>query len=186
MFRILCVVNIAVTAGPFLSHIRRQARRTMYTACGSPELIWKVWTKHHQFSDLICSIDSIDWFCCSSSICLATITVPADNQWFKLNRDQIGFYRVNYDVDEWQRLSAALISNHSQFTISDRGHLLNDAFSLASASQLSYDIALNLTPFLKSETEYVPWSVALGALSGLRSILYHSEHYPSFVVWINK
>lgn len=116
------------------------------------------------------------------SPCLATITVPADQQWVKLNRDQVGFYRVNYDLEEWKRLSAALLSNNNQFSISDRGHLLNDAFSLAEASQLDYDVALNLTPYLQSETDYVPWSVALGKLGSLKTFLYYSEHYVAFLV----
>lgn len=56
-------------------------------------------------------------------------------------------------------------------SVSDRGHLLNDAFSLAEATLLSYDIALTLTNYLKNETEYVPWSVASTNLLNLKNRL---------------
>lgn len=114
------------------------------------------------------------------------LTVPADHQWLKLNRDQVGFYRVNYDTDDWTRLSDALLSNASQFSISDRGHLLNDAFSLAAASTIKYDVALNLTKYLNSEAEFVPWSAALSGLGGLRNNLYSSKSYSLFLVSSNK
>lgn len=110
------------------------------------------------------------------------MTVPADHQWIKFNKDQIGYYRVNYPVEEWKKLSNALVSNLNQFSISDRGHLLNDAFSLADASQLDYDVALDLTQYLKNETEYVPWSVAIAKLYSLKRSLYYSEHYRTYVV----
>lgn len=108
--------------------------------------------------------------------------MPAAHQWIKFNKDQIGYYRVNYPVEEWKKLSNALVSNLSQFSISDRGHLLNDAFSLADASQLDYDVALDLTQYLKNETEYVPWRVAVAKLYDLKRSLYYSEHYRTYVV----
>jgi len=36
-----------------------------------------------------------------------------DHTWIKLNKDQIGYYRVNYPEDMWQSLTEALIANIS-------------------------------------------------------------------------
>lgn len=112
----------------------------------------------------------------------ASVTVPADHEWIKFNKDQIGYYRVNYPVEEWKKFSNALISDLTQFSISDRGHLLNDAFSLADASQLDFNVALDLTVYLKNETEYVPWRVAVGKLYELKRLLYYSKYYRTYVV----
>lgn len=112
----------------------------------------------------------------------ATINVTEDHNWLKLNKDQFGYYRVNYDAEDWKRLGDALAADKNQFSISDRAHLLNDAFSLAAASQLDYDTALDLTRYLKDETEYVPWKVAIAKLTELKRRLYYTEHHETFTV----
>ena len=45
----------------------------------------------------------------------ATFRDPRDsaNEWIKFNRRQVGFYRVNYPDDMWQRLSNQLQNNHN-------------------------------------------------------------------------
>lgn len=40
-----------------------------------------------------------------------TITTTADTEWIKFNKDQVGFYRVNYPQDTWIALSEALIKD---------------------------------------------------------------------------
>lgn len=117
-----------------------------------------------------------------SFIIAASLQVPADHKWIKLNKDQVGYYRVNYPVEQWKTLSEVLVKEPNVFSVADRSNLLNDAFSLAEATQLSYDIALDLTQYLEKETEYVPWSVAVSKLSVIRRLLYYTKHYPKFLV----
>ena len=113
---------------------------------------------------------------------IVTISDLDAHKWIKLNKDQIGYYRVNYPVDMWKTLSDALSSDLNSFSVSDRAHLLNDAFSLAEATQLEYQIALNLTKYLANETEFVPWSVASSKILGLKSLLYYTDVYQKFTV----
>lgn len=42
---------------------------------------------------------------------LVTLPDVGPHRWIKLNRDQIGYYRVNYPKDMWQTLTDALIEN---------------------------------------------------------------------------
>ena len=63
----------------------------------------------------------------------------------KFNVGQYGYYRVNYPESEWNVLSQLLVSDIEALSIPDRTSLINDAFSLAAASRLSYDIALGMT-----------------------------------------
>lgn len=79
-------------------------------------------------------------------------------------------------------LSGAIKSNLTDFSTADRAHLLNDAFSLAEATQLNYDVPLNLTKYLAGETENVPWSVAASKLNGIRRLMSHTENYNLILV----
>ncbi|XP_023019130.2 aminopeptidase A isoform X4 [Leptinotarsa decemlineata] len=85
-----------------------------------------------------------------------TITKPKEAKWIKFNHDQVGYYRVNYPLTQWNEL----ISNYHSLNTADRTHLLEESFSIAEADQLSYEIPLNLTKNLEKETDYTPWSVA--------------------------
>lgn len=104
------------------------------------------------------------------------IAVKDAHDWIKLNKDQMGYYLVNYSPDLWAKLTEALITNTSElFTISDRANLLNDAFFLAEATQLEYSVALNLTTYLMNERDYVPWQVASSKLNKIKKLVYHQE-----------
>ena len=39
---------------------------------------------------------------------IASITLDSSQNWIKANLQQMGFYRVNYDVDNWNSLIAYL------------------------------------------------------------------------------
>lgn len=110
------------------------------------------------------------------------VKVPAGTKWIKFNKDQVGYYRVNYDLSEWKVLSDALTNKLVDFSTADRAHLLNDAFSLAEATQLDYEVPLNLTRYLANETENVPWNVAASKLGGIRRLMSHTENYRKFLV----
>jgi glutamyl aminopeptidase len=114
------------------------------------------------------------------------IVIPVtDNiDWIKFNKDQVGYYRVKYDVSMWQSLNNALEQNISTMSVLDRAHLLNDVFSLAEGLQVPYDTALTMTKYLKSETSFVPWDVASSKLKGIRNLLYYTEFYPKFKEYV--
>ncbi|MEJ1270838.1 glutamyl aminopeptidase [Cricetulus griseus] len=49
----------------------------------------------------------------------------------KINPDHIGFYRVNYEAETWDRIAETLSSNHLNFSTADRTSFIDDAFALA-------------------------------------------------------
>ncbi|XP_032306951.1 glutamyl aminopeptidase [Drosophila ananassae] len=111
-------------------------------------------------------------------------SIPADsNQWIKLNYHQYGMYIVNYEEILWNLLIQQLTSSLSNFEVADRAHLLNDAFALADANQLSYRIPLEMTGYLGSEREFVPWYVAANKLTSLHRSLMYSEGYVTFLAY---
>lgn len=95
-----------------------------------------------------------------------------------------GYYRVNYDVTNWQLLANYLQSpqTFSKIAPTNRAQIVDDALTLARAGKLDYRIALNLTRYLVNEFEYVPWRSALGALNFIDSMMASGPDYYLFKV----
>ncbi|XP_066487780.1 glutamyl aminopeptidase isoform X2 [Tiliqua scincoides] len=62
-----------------------------------------------------------------------TITPPSNpNAFLKINKDHVGFYRVNYETQYWADLANNMMESYENFSLADRAGFLEDAFSLAS------------------------------------------------------
>lgn len=94
-----------------------------------------------------------------------TISYPAgytSSQWFVFNKQQIGYYRVNYDASNWQQLIRVLNSdNFKDIHVSNRAQLVDDALNLAADEYLDYETAFGVVTYLERETDYVPWRAAI-------------------------
>lgn len=78
-----------------------------------------------------------------------------------------GLYRVNYDMKNWKMLSDFLhTSNFKDIHNLNRVLLIEDSMSLASAGYLDYSVPFDLLTYLKEETEYLPWKIALLKIAG--------------------
>ncbi|XP_046588380.1 glutamyl aminopeptidase isoform X1 [Neodiprion lecontei] len=104
------------------------------------------------------STSNLVWFQYDASS--LSLTVNTSVEWIKFNHDQVGFYRVNYETSEWETLINILKSDPETFTAADRTQLVGDAFSLAAAAQLSYNVTLELASYLVNESHYIPWDMA--------------------------
>jgi len=89
----------------------------------------------------------------------------------KGNAGQYGFYRVNYEVNTWQKFRDVLKKNHKIFDVKDRAGLLSDAFALANSGRLGFDIAFEIFDYIGSEVDYIPWKAASSAIGGIPSLL---------------
>ncbi|XP_071411232.1 glutamyl aminopeptidase [Pithys albifrons albifrons] len=112
----------------------------------------------------------------------AGITVGASSDTFvNINSDHIGFYRVNYDSQNWARLSSLLFQDHRNFSVADRAGILDDIFSLARPGLVNYTVTLELTKYLRNETEYLPWHRAISSVTYLANMLEDDTNiYPLF------
>ena len=80
----------------------------------------------------------------------------------------IGYYRVNYDENNWALLISYLKSdNYEKIPPVNRAQLLDDALNLARAGVLRYGTALELAEYLVKEVDYIPWNSALSAFTFL-------------------
>ncbi|XP_055285453.1 endoplasmic reticulum aminopeptidase 1 isoform X2 [Moschus berezovskii] len=84
------------------------------------------------------------------------LILPEEVEWIKFNVGMNGYYIVHYEDDGWDSLTGLLKGTHTAISSNDRASLINNAFQLVSIGKLSIEKALDLTLYLKHETEIMP------------------------------
>ncbi|KAK6617709.1 hypothetical protein RUM44_005297 [Polyplax serrata] len=107
----------------------------------------------------------------------ATYKLNLSGEWFIINNLQAGYYRVNYEKNNWLALAKALNKkDHSKIHENNRAQIINDVFSLARSvykNYVDYDTALSVSQYLTKEKSYIVWRTALDAFEFLYSKLSH-------------
>ena len=93
-----------------------------------------------------------------------------------------GYYRVNYDEENWKLIIKQLNEDHTQIHVINRAQIIDDAINLARVGLLKYELALGVTSYLNSETEYIPWAAALTGFRYLEEMLKRTAAYGDFKV----
>ena len=93
----------------------------------------------------------------------ATSSITAPNgfnasQWFVFNKQQLGYYRVNYDFANWHALILALNSDdYDKIHVLNRAQLIDDSITFAAGGYLDYETTFGILTYLSREAEYTPW-----------------------------
>nr|XP_057943178.1 aminopeptidase N-like [Doryrhamphus excisus] len=103
--------------------------------------------------------------------------ISEDRKWILANVGCSGYYRVNYDPENWDRLLMQLESNPHGIPEMNRGQLIDDAFHLARANLVHVSLALNTTHFLGTEDAFIPWQSAVRNLEYFVHMFDRSEVY---------
>ncbi|KAF5270571.1 hypothetical protein FQR65_LT05469 [Abscondita terminalis] len=95
-----------------------------------------------------------------------TMTIQLDKDgWLVLNKQRSGYYRVNYDEKNWERIIQVLKSDHFEdIHVLSRAQLINDAFYLASKNYLPIDVPFRLSEYLVEERDYIPFASFMTSL----------------------
>ena len=94
-----------------------------------------------------------------------------------VNVQQTGYFRVNYDTENWNKIIKALEKDPGSINRVNRGQIFNDLFSLAKNGKASYQQAMESTKYLFSETDYIPWQSGLISLGYINKMLYRTAAY---------
>ncbi|XP_017767299.1 PREDICTED: aminopeptidase N-like [Eufriesea mexicana] len=114
-----------------------------------------------------------------------TLTVDKDG-WVIFNTLQAGYYRVNYDEENWKLLTNYLnTDNYSHIYPVNRAQLIDDALNMARTNRLNYTVALSLTLYLQREVDYIPWQTTFRNLNFLQNLIRTSEQYSVFKSYIS-
>ncbi|KAL6427819.1 hypothetical protein ACFW04_008332 [Cataglyphis niger] len=93
------------------------------------------------------------------------------NQWIIFNLQQTGYYRVNYDKENWKLISRYLKSeDYLNIHVLNRAQIINDAFHLMLAQQIEPYIFWDIVTYLEQETDYVAWYPMFKALEYMSRI----------------
>ncbi|XP_073981390.1 aminopeptidase N-like isoform X2 [Rhodnius prolixus] len=98
-------------------------------------------------------------------------TVPPDD-WFVLNVNGTGPYRVNYEEKDWLNLALVFANNHTIFPTSTRSKLISDAFAMIYAGHANPYIIFSFLTYLQKEESLTPWLSALDGFEYLHSLIY--------------
>ncbi|XP_029674826.1 aminopeptidase N-like [Formica exsecta] len=78
------------------------------------------------------------------------------DQWIIFNIQQTGYYRVNYDTDNWQKIAQYLNSEeYRNIHVLNRAQIIDDAFYFVVEKKLNFTIFWQLANYLSKETDYI-------------------------------
>lgn len=98
----------------------------------------------------------------------ASINLGTDDEWFILNVQEVGYYRVNYDQLSWSRIIAALQSSEFENIHElNRAQIIDDLLNLARSGYVEYSLALDATLYLGQELNHLPWRAFFNGLTFL-------------------
>ncbi|XP_052258962.1 thyrotropin-releasing hormone-degrading ectoenzyme-like isoform X1 [Dreissena polymorpha] len=112
------------------------------------------------------------------------IDILAPGDWLLCNVKQEGFYRVNYSLENWRRLTDQLNLDHTVIHSINRAQLINDAWELNKMGHVTASVALETLEYLEKEAEYLPWKTASLHLEYLDQLLQLSRHYGQFRIYM--
>ncbi|XP_070151956.1 aminopeptidase N-like [Polyergus mexicanus] len=94
-----------------------------------------------------------------------------ENGWIIANLQQSGYYRVNYDSENWNRITTYLNSEeYTNIHVLNRAQIIDDSFHLAIQKQQNFSLFWNLTRYLSRETDYIAWYPMFKALEYMSNI----------------
>ena len=113
-----------------------------------------------------------------------TFGVINNDDWVIFNKQQTGYYRVQYDMDNWHLLMTALETDRASINAINRAQIIDDSFNLARAGIEDYHVPFMLIKYLKQETDYLPWAAASNSFGYLNRMFIRSTQYDQLQVSI--
>jgi aminopeptidase N len=99
------------------------------------------------------------------------INVPDQSSWVIANIKHAGYYRVNYDTNNWNELIKQLTNDHEAIEQISRAQLLDDSFNLGRAGLIDQTIFLNISNYLLNEKSPLPFRAAFYGLDFISDII---------------
>uniref|UniRef100_A0A3Q2G942 Aminopeptidase n=1 Tax=Cyprinodon variegatus TaxID=28743 RepID=A0A3Q2G942_CYPVA len=103
--------------------------------------------------------------------------ITEKGEWLLANINCTGYYRVNYNLENWKLLMGQLETEPDHIPLMNRGQLIDDAFNLARAKLVNVTLPLEMTRFLRKEKAFLPWESAIRNLEYLVLMFDRSEVY---------
>ncbi|KAM0733502.1 Aminopeptidase N [Formica fusca] len=100
------------------------------------------------------------------------------DKWFIANILQTGYYRVNYDTENWRMIARYLNSDeYRNIHVINRAQIIDDAFHLTIEKKLDFSIFWELASYLPRERNYVAWYPMIKVFERISSVFAFSIHH---------
>ncbi|KAK9737306.1 Peptidase M1 N-terminal domain [Popillia japonica] len=131
-----------------------------YTTATSPQYTdhsTKLWLTERSVTTSLDDLDSADWLL--------------------VNLQEVGYFRVNYDDENWSRLLSALSEDVESIDKINRAQLYDDSYELAYAGVIDYEIALGFAEYVTRETDYFALEALINKFNALDALLANTVIY---------
>ncbi|XP_073817390.1 aminopeptidase N [Musca autumnalis] len=106
------------------------------------------------------------------------------DDWLILNKQSTGYYRINYDEQNWKLIINGLINSPYKIHPRNRAQLMHDAYRFSASNRLDHSILLEMFTYLPKEDQYAPWSTVNGIINVYNRYLSGDERYGDFQTFV--
>ncbi|KAM0733562.1 Aminopeptidase N [Formica fusca] len=100
------------------------------------------------------------------------------DKWFIANILQTGYYRVNYDTENWRMIARYLnFEEYRNIHVINRAQIIDDAFHLMIEKKLDFPIFWEVASYLSRERNYVAWYPMIKVFERISSVFAFSTHH---------
>ncbi|XP_006824368.2 aminopeptidase N-like [Saccoglossus kowalevskii] len=110
----------------------------------------------------------------------------SDNDWIILNINQTGYYRVNYQNNDWEKLADQLKDDHLVIPVRSRTALISDSFTISHGHQLDQVIAWKITEYMQEESDYNPWRALTDNIETTKRMLKRTTSYGYYERYVRR
>ncbi|XP_021356866.1 aminopeptidase Ey-like [Mizuhopecten yessoensis] len=126
------------------------------------------------------SASDIVWMAPNTQVYVTDASLNKSSGWVMGNIQHYGYFRVNYEQENWNALITQLNTDYTKIHVVNRGTLISDVWALFKAGMADVETAWDMLSYLRHETEFIPWSYAASELTFPDSMLRSRPAYGNF------
>ncbi|XP_060073379.1 aminopeptidase Ey-like [Ylistrum balloti] len=126
------------------------------------------------------SANNVLWMAPNTQVYATDASISKMNGWVIGNIQHYGYYRVNYEQENWNALITQLKTDYTKIHVVNRGTLISDLWALFKAGQADLVTAWDMLTYLQYETEFIPWQYASSELVYPNNMLTRRPAYGNF------
>ncbi|XP_069139371.1 aminopeptidase Ey-like [Argopecten irradians] len=124
--------------------------------------------------------DNVVWMAPNTQVFATDASISKTSGWVIGNIQHFGYFRVNYEQENWNALITQLKTDFTKIHVVNRGTLITDVWALFKAGQADLVTAWDILTYLRHETEYIPWAYASSELVFPSTMLVSRPAYGNF------
>ncbi|XP_033739761.1 aminopeptidase Ey-like [Pecten maximus] len=124
--------------------------------------------------------NDVVWMAPNTQVYATDASISKTSGWVIGNIQHYGYFRVNYEPENWNALITQLKTDYTKIQLVNRGTLITDVWALFKAGQADLVTAWDMLTYLRHETEYIPWAYAANEIEYPTNMLVSRPAYGNF------